>query len=443
MWLFTLALRNLFRHRSRTLLTGLAIAASFALVALHMHFEYGSWNQRIRGSVEAVSGHLVVQHPDRADDPQVEYVVSRSAEVSGALQRTFPEARVLRRAQVGGLLASPRNTSPLFVSGIEPDREAQVTRIDDLFQDADAARAALDSAPEPTREALQREAERGLGSWLEPQDLRGIVIGAPVARTLEVELGDRVVLMAQVGDELQSIPLVVRGIYSTGIDRADAVVAYTTLQAVQPLLVDPKTGEPVPDPAHQVAVHFEHERGLDALAARAAQAVDRSDLSTLTWRQAMPTLLRQMEVDRSFGIILHVFIGLIVVVVIFTTLLMSALERTREIGLLMALGMRPKHIRAMFWAEAALLGLGGTVAGFVLHLPFYAFLAYVGIDLGDMIAGSSDIAGVVFDPVMRAEFDPDALFYYGPFTFLLTLLASIGPAYKASRLTPVDAMRHT
>lgn len=443
MWLFTLALRNLFRHRSRTLLTGLAIAVSFALVAVQTHFEFGTWNQRIRGSVEAVSGHLVVQHPSRAEDPQTEYVVTDSTQISQALQRTFPEARVLRRALVGGLLASPRNTSPLFVTGIEPDREAQVTRIDDIFSEADAARRALEGASGDDREDLERAAGRGIGSWIAPDDLRGVVIGAPVARALEVEIGDRVVLMAQVGDELQSIPLFVRGIYSTGIDRADAVVAYTTLQAVQPLLVDPETSEPMPDPAHQVAVHFEHDRGLDPLAARAAQAIDRPELATLTWRQAMPGLQRQMEVDRSFGIIIHVFIGLIIVIVIFTTLLMSALERTREIGLLMALGMRPKHIRAMFWAEAAILGLGGTLAGFALHYPIYLYLAWVGVDFGDMIAGSSDIAGVVFDPVVRAEFDTYALLYYAPFTFLLTLLASIWPAYRASRLTPVDAMRHT
>lgn len=406
MWIVTLALRNLTRNPARTVLTGTAIALCVALTVWGANFEYGGWQARLESSITAVSGHVVVGADGYVEDPEPERVVSDSEALADAIRQHVTGARVLRRAVVGGLLTSPRNTSQAMVSGVEPELEREATKLDDHLVE---------------------------GEWLQAGDPRGVVIGRTMADTLEVEVGDKLVLMTQVGDEMDSVPLRVRGIYRTGTDMTDGFVAMADLSALQPML-------PGTDPAHQIAIQLDEAARAPGVRDIAAGLVG-DGVSVLTWDEAMPELKRQMEVDRGVSAIVYMFIFIIIAVVILTTILMSVAERTREFGVLLALGMRPLRIAALVLVESLLLGLGATVLGLLIQIPFTAWLMVYGIDFGEMVAASGE-GGIVLDSTMYAAIDWRSLAWYSASAVTFTVLAGVFPAWRATRLQPVDAMRH-
>jgi ABC-type lipoprotein release transport system permease subunit len=408
MWLLTLAVRNLVRNRWRTALSGSAIALSVALVVFGSNFEYGIWQDRLEMSILATSGHVVVQPEGYREDPEPDRTLEGSGQALEALRQTFPEARVLRRALVGGLLTSPRNTSRIGLIGVEPEAERPATRLDDALIE---------------------------GAWLDPGDPRGVVLGAGVADALEVGVGDKVVLMTQVGDEMDSIPLRVRGLFRTGIPLSDNTTGITTIGALQRIL-------PGEDPAHQLAVHLEREDQTPEARDRAAAAVGAQGRAVLTWQEALPELQRTMELDRGMSRLIYSFIFLIIAVVILSTMLMSVMERTREFGVLLALGLSPGRLARLVLIESLILGVLATAAGLLIQAPFTAWLMIAGLDLGELAAGTTDAAGVVLDSTVKARIDWVSLAGFSGSAIVLTVLAGVWPAWRATRLHPVDAMRH-
>jgi ABC-type lipoprotein release transport system permease subunit len=408
MWLIAMALRNLFRHPWRTTLTGLAVTLSVALVVTATNFEYGAWQDRLETSIRSTSGHVVISSSAYVDDPHPKHTITQSSAAAEALRQSFPDARVYRRALVGGLLASPRNSARILIQGVEPLREADATRLDDTIVTP--------------------------GAWLEPGDEVGVVIGATIAEILEVSVGDKVVLMVQIGDDMQSAPLRVRGIYRTGVQLTDAFTGMADLAALRAVL-------PGDDPAHQLAIHVRAAADAPSLRGRAETALGRPELRVQTWDQALPELKRQMELDNQMSAVIYQFIFVIVAVVILTTLLMSVLERVREFGLLLALGMRPRQVAALVLVEALILGVGASLLGLVVQAPVTWYLMVYGVDYGDMMTNSTDLAGVVLDPVLRARWNPSSMLFYSASAAGLTVLAGVWPAWRATRLAPVDAMR--
>ena len=237
------------------------------------------------------------------------------------------------------------------------------------------------------------------------------------------------------GDEMESVPLRVRGVYRTGVDLTDGFIAMADISALQPLL-------PGEDPAHQVAVLLDSADRAPRVKADVIAALgERSAVDIRTWDEAMPQLKAQMELDRGASQVIYSFVFVIIAVVILSTLLMSVMERTREFGVLLALGMRPLEIAALIVSESFLLGVFATAVGLLLHIPLAWYLITYGLDYGDMMANSSDLAGVILDPVIRAQIDWDSLVFYSVAAVVLTMLAGVWPAWRATRLQPVDAMR--
>lgn len=424
MWLVRLASRNLLRNKSRTLISGLAIALCVALVTLGSNFEYGAWQDRLESSITGIAGHVVVNAVGYHDEPEPEKTIGRSGDVVSTLNQVFPDKRVLRRVQAGGLLQSPRNTARAMLMGVDPSAETPATKLDDAILD-DGVSAFL-PADEACGSAHVEGARRRPCS---------LVIGQEMADTLQVEVGDKVVFMTQIDGEMESVALRVAGIFDTGVDLTDGFMGMVPIQALQPLL-------PGDDPAHQVVVHLTDEAGTSAGKVAAVAALQRDDLDVRTWWEALPELQKAMELDRGVSALIYTFIGLIIAVVILSTILMSVAERTREIGVLLALGMRPAHVAQMVLIEALILGIVFTAAGLALQAPGTWYFMTYGVDYGDLASNSASDAGVVYDTVMKARIDWYNIVYYSISGVVLTVIAGVWPAWRATRLQPVEAMRH-
>lgn len=403
---FKLAARNLRRNLRRTLITLVAIAGGLAIVIVSSGLGDGAHGQMIDKGLGALAGHVVVQGAGWQQDRELDQVVPDSAGVQRRLQDALPEAQVLRRGFVQGLLTSPTGSVGVGLSAVDPDVEV---RVDDL------------------------DTKLVAGTYLDGEDARAIYLGAVVAQTLDVGVGDKVVLMLQHGPDIASRLFRVQGLFRTGLDAVDGFTGQITLPAAAELLGGPDV--------QQVAVFFPDTRHLKRDLERVRAVAAGPAVEVLPWQEAMPELHQFVVLDDGGLYVMLIVVALIVALGILNTVLMSVLERTREFGVMLALGVTPGLLRRVVLAETLLLGLLSVVVGVAMGLLGNYPSQVYGIDLTQYMGeGGMEAGGVQMDSMMYADLQPDKVLLFSLLTLALTLGAALYPAWKAGRLEPTDAM---
>ena len=190
----------------------------------------------------------------------------------------------------------------------------------------------------------------------------------------------------------------------------------------------------VGDRASAIVVLLHKQEDASAVAAK----LSTPDLIGLTWRDLNAVFLQTMALGMNFYYLFDGIVMLVVAVVIANTLLMAVFERIREMGILAALGMKGRQLMQMFLFEATILGLAGIVAGIVLGSAIVAYLASTGIYIGDQVASSTQ--NIAIGTTMYGRFVPSTIAGLSLATLIITLLASLYPAWFATRLEPVEAL---
>ncbi len=409
MKLLKLALRNLFRNGRRTLLTLAAISLGLAMMIWTVNFQSGQYAAMIDTAISSMAGHIVIQAEGYQEDPEPTLLVEDAGVIAEALRAAYPDAVVAPRIFMGGLLMSANNSVGVGISGMQAEAEAHIQTLPDKLVE---------------------------GSWLGTDPLE-ILIGQAMAESLQVGLGDKLVYMGQNGeDEVQSRLFRVRGIFKTGAKELDGFVGVVHLQATQELLGGG-------DVANLVTVHMDPDEALDAVA-EVQTLIERPELDVRHWKDALPELFALLAVDRSSGDFMLAIIGLIVAFGVLNTILMSVLERTREFGVMLALGMRPRQIAQLVLFEGLVLGVLGAILGLCLGLLLSWPTVVYGIDFSAYSGGAQTMesAGVAIDTLMKAEWNPSRMagYFFGAIVFCA--LAALYPAWSISKLRPVQALRH-
>lgn len=404
-----LAARNLFRNARRTLITTAAIASGLAMVLVMVSMQAGQYADMLRIGISTMAGHVVVQADGWQEEREPEQLLTQADEVTATLAEAFPEGTVTPRLYLGGLLTSPRSSAGIALRGVVPSAEAVVDTLDDKLV---------------------------AGEWLADDDDRGVILGAGLAEALSVEVGDKVVYMGQTSeqDEMVSRMLRVRGLYRTGGAELDGMIALTTLATARALIEHE-------DVAHQVALHLPDPEASPQAAAKAQALVAAPGRDVLEWPQALPELVHFIDIDRVSGDVMMAVMGLIVAMGVLNTVLMSVLERTKEFGVLLAIGMPPRDLGLLVLLESALLGLLGSLVGAGLGALLVAYLVAYGLDYSSMMGETFEMEGMVLSTQMFGAWDPDRMGAYLFATVVVTVLAGVWPAWHLTRLQPVDAMR--
>lgn len=408
MRLFKLALRNLRRNPRRTALTLLAIVVGLALSIWVVVIQAGQHDDMRRTAISTLAGHVVVQAPGYQQDRPVELAVTGVDAVRDALAGVDAEGVVTRRIWLDGLLTSAAGSAGVQLTAVDPTAEAAVGSAEERMV---------------------------AGEWLPEDDARAIVIGQGLADTLSVGVGDKVVFMGQFGqDEMQSRLFRVRGVFRTGAAEIDSGTAWAPLPAGQELL-----GKP--DAAHQVALHLPGGADVDAAVAAARARVEPlGPADVRSWQEALPELGALLDIDaRSNDVILGIF-GIIVAMGVLNTVLMSVMERSREFGVLMAIGLRPSRLAALVLLEAAILGTIGMLLGLAGGLALAWPAVEHGLDFTEMMGESYSAGGVVTSAVMHGRYHWARIAGYCVGTVLFTVAAAAWPARVVTRLTPLAAM---
>ncbi len=407
MQILSLAARNLTRNLRRTLLTGAAIAFGLAMMIVMITMQAGQYREMLDQGISVMAGHVVIEHPDYAEEAEAELVVPDVDATVARLQEQFPDARITPRMQIGGLLTSPTNSVGIGLRGLDPAVEQHVIDLPSQIQQ---------------------------GEWLAPDDERGILIGVAMAERLAVEVGEKVVFMGQgEGGDVESRLFRVRGVFKTGGAELDGFVGVTSLAAAQAL-------NRTPDAAHQVAVHLSDPAQTDA-ARTASEPLAPDGMAVMTWPEALPELVSMIEIDRISSDVISLIIALIVGMGVLNTMLMSVLERVREFGVLLGIGMRPRRLASLVVTEGLVLGVFATLVGILIGLGLsYPLVAY-GLDYSAYIGEAMEVDGLVLSAVLKGAYDPSRMGWYALGTVLFTLVSTVYPAWYITRLEPVDAMR--
>lgn len=418
---FRLGWRSFLRHKRRSVITGFAIALSLGLMLFTVGFSRGTHEAYIEQGVRLGAGHVVVQGRGYQQEQTLDRLVADPATVA-RVARQLPGVRsVATRLRAEALISAGEHSAAIGVTGVDPA--------------AERVALALPSKRVAGR-YLRRRAE--MQQRKAPAD---IFVGVKLAKKLEVQLGDRVVLTVSPrgSGKTRAAAFRVRGLFRSGVAELDAFYAEIPLTEARRLLG-------VGAGATQVALlldSYQASRGVaQTLPAKLeAAGLKRASLEVLPWQVALRELYDGLVLDKGSMYVMLGIVFVIIVIGIFNTMLMSVIERTRELGVMMAIGTSKARLFSIVLAEATTLAAVSSVVGLGLGYGVDRWLAARGIDITEL-ASNMEVAGVAISGVVYPRLTAEAMVAWTSAMVILVLCSALYPAYRATRLQPVDAMRH-
>ena len=418
MGILKMAWRNIGRNRRRTVVTVGAMTLGLYAMVVWFGMLQGMLNDMEETIVEVDVGDLQMHAPTYLDDPSL-YTVIDDVDA------------LLSRLAAAGFRASARLVGAGLAAAHELSKEGHDVAVYAAHDSAAGASLRGVNVEDDARVSViaTRLAE---GAWLDDDDPAGVVVGRRLARSLNLALGDELVVLSQAADGgIANELYAVRGILDSVSDGVDRSGVFLTEAAFRELFF-------MPSGAHEIVVRKPDDLEL-AAAVEAAQGLA-PGLDTQSWRSLMPTIATYLDSARATMGVVSAVIYIVIAILILNAMLMAVFERIREFGVLKALGVEPRQVLALIFVESALQTGLALVAGMVLAIPTLWYLVEFGIDTGAL--GGVTVIGATFATVWRASASPGAFITPTMTLVVLVLLAVIYPAVKASRISPVEAMRH-
>jgi len=361
----------------------------------------GMVDEMVRGGLDTLPGEVQIHHPAYRDDPSVTNSIGQpEGELLRVLQ-SIPLEAWSARVKVPAVIASERNSRGVLLLGVDPVAELALG-----FDASDIIE----------------------GRFLIDEMDKGVVIGASLARRLETRLGKRIVLMSQDPDNnVAERGARVVGIFKARLEGTEDILVYAARQPVQAMLgINTQVSE--------IAVSAGNYRDVQWYQSLAVAAGEQ--LETLPWYQLDPYLGSMLKMQDGFALVFMVVVFLALSFGLVNTLVMAVYERVREIGLMQALGMSPGLIMGQVLLESTLLMLFGLTAGNVL-----AFVSIKPLESGiDVSAVAQGMAMMGAGTVLYPSFAWADVLMSTAVVLILGLLASLLPAWRASRFDPITAL---
>ena len=403
--LFALAWRNLWRQPRRTLLSLTSIVFTGALLVFLLSFQIGVYGQMKESALKLFDGYAQMQAPGYSEDPDLRRSLIDAAGLK-SVALAVPGVNVAAmRVNAFAILSHGERSFGVAIVGVDPTSEPYVSKL--------ASSVAL-------------------GRYLDSTDSDAIVVGHALARNLKVAVGDRLTLLGSGMDgSVAADVLRVVGIYNSGIPELDRSIAEIPLSRAQETF---SLGPRVTTIALAGKTLPTFQNAVPALG-----GISRArGLILKEWTDLEPEVRDSITLKYVTSAMLYVTLVVVVTFIILNTLLMSVLERTREFGVLMAMGMRPALIGRMVWLELVMLAMTGAILailiGGALALYFEAHGIYFG-SLGKMMAQYGLPSRLYPDfSASSALIGPGAL-------FLAITLGGIVPYFHVRRLEAATAMR--
>lgn len=397
-----LAWRNLWRNHRRTLIMLIAVTVGVWAMIFMTALMRGMIIDMVRDGVRVLPGHVQIHHPEFRDDPSVNNLIPASG---AELNRRFADKGFeawATRVKVPAVITSERESRGVTLLGIDPAAEAPISFVaDDIVQ----------------------------GRFLEDDSDTGVIIGLKLADKLDTELGKRVVLMSQdQNNEIADRGFRVVGIFDSDPDGHEEAFVFAGRATIQKMLR-------IGDHVTEVVFLGDDYRDVEPLYEKVAGLAG-ADVEVRRWTELDTYLSTMLTVMDGFVFVWVIVIFLTLSFGLVNTLVMAVFERVREIGLMLALGMRPANILGQVVVESLLLLVIGLALG-----NFIAWMTIEplkdGIDISAVAQGMEMMgASSILYPVLEM----DDVVTANIVVLVLGFLASLSPAWRASRYQPVEAI---
>lgn len=401
--LFLIAWRNLWRHRTRSLVIITSVALGVWAGAFNVSLYYGMGNERVRIAIEQEVSHIQAHHPNFREDHDAAFSFDTDS-VEAALRAADGLRAYSLRAVAMGMLANAAGSKGVQINGVDPDAEAATRGLDGMIVE---------------------------GGYLEADKRNQMLVGKKLADKMKLAPGAKVVLTFQDREQhITSGAFRIVGIYESANAPLDERNVYVRRSDFGGLLG-------LSGRATEAAVLLEDEAYLPAATAFLRQQLP--DLEVEDWRTLSP---ETAMVISSLDVSSFIIIGIILLALAFgiiNTMLMAVLERTHEIGMLMAVGMTKARLFGMVVLETLLLTLVGSPVGLGAAWIMVTWLAKTGIDLSSV--AENVVKGFGYGTMLYPDLPTEKMWQILLIVGVTALLASVFPAWKALRLRPAEAIR--
>ena len=400
-----MAWRNIWRNRRRSYITISSIAFSVLFACAFMSMQYGSMTYMVDNAVRFYSGHMQVQKDGYWDERTLDNSMPYTPELLNNLEQAEGVMVAVPRVESFALSAYENLTRPAMIMGVDFDRENEITRI----------------------------SQKLVAGELLAYDESGVLLSSGLAEYLKMEVGDTLVLIGQGYHGVNAAALfVVKGLIKFANPAQNKRVVAMSLANAQHFYG-------MEDRVTSIAILMDDSRQLAETTYNVNKSINNAELAVLDWRQMMPEVVQIMNLKygntRKMIKILYAVIGF----GMFGTFLMMTAERTREFGIMLAVGMRRRMLQSSIFSEITMMAMLGVLGGIAMSLVIIIYFHYNPIELGSAMEEMADRYGMEVALVFSSA--PKVFYEQAWAVFVIAFILRFYPLLVLFRLRPVDAMR--
>ena len=398
-----IAFRNIFRQKRRTILTALAMIVGFMLSSVFIGLSDGAYGNIISMFTRNRIGHIQVHRAGYLDKPSLYKTIDNASAVGEAIQSSAGVEAWAPRVYGAGLGSVGEKSTGVQIVGVDVARETEATRFDKKVVE---------------------------GRTLTETPAHEAVIGKGLAKIVSATVGSEIVLVSQGADGSIANDLYkIVGIAESGDDITDRIACYLHIEDAQELLV-------LEGRVHEIVVVVSNINRVDKITSTITASLNDATLDVAPWQVVAKSFYRAMRADQQGDAIGRWVIMLIVAIGVLNTVLMSVLERTREYGVLKAVGTKPVQIFWLVLCEVVIIAIGSICVGALLAVLINYLLSIHGITYPEEIT-----YGGMKLKTLYAEVNVRCLVIPAITVMLSAAVVSLFPAIKAARIVPAKAMR--
>lgn len=405
--IWIIAWKNIWRNKVRSLVVIMAITFGLFGGVFSSAVMKGMVEQRIKEAVSRETSHIQIHHPKYIDDNEVKFTIDGEAQRLERKLDSLPQVKAwTSRIRFLAMGNSANASTGVMIFGIDPEKESQVTEIASMICDS-------------------------CGTYLADGKKNQIVVGKALAEKLKLRLRSKIVLTFQDQEgNLTGAAFRICGIYRTSNSVFDEMNVFVRKSDIAKLLVMN------PNEYQELAISLVDPDQLPAVQEELMS--DFPGLLVRNWKEIDPMIGMMADLTTVW---LYMFMAIILLALgfgIINTMLMTILERTRELGMLAAIGMNKRRIFLMIMLESVYLSLTGAIVGMALGYLLTLYTSHTGINLSSFAEGFEKIG---YNPIMYPYLDLGFFITLTIMVICIGVLASIYPARKALKLNPAEAVR--
>lgn len=398
-----MAWRNIWRNKARSIVIMISIIlgllAGISILALYK----GMIHAKVRTVIDREAGHIQVHHLQFKDDYLPEFTITDTNAV--AKIKLIPGVKAAtQRVITTGMITTTTGSAGVSIYGIEPESEKAISKLDQKIVD---------------------------GNYFNTDTRNPIVIGKKLASKMKLKLKSKVVLtFMDTTNTMVAAAYRVVAIYESDNAPFDERTVYTASQNLSNLLI-------IGNQRHEIAVILAHDEDVEEVAAALNEKLP--DVRVETWKQVSPETELMVSTSDQYAFIILIIIMLALAFGIINTMLMAILERTREIGMLVALGMNKVKLFLLILYETLFLTFAGAPLAILFAYLLVTYFKNNGLDLSGF--GEDMMKEFGFQNLIYPEFPWDKLMGLTLIVASTAIFSGLLPALKALRLKPTEALR--